>query len=66
MTTSLVEGLRLCCVELWHLVGGVDNKVPQLPATQSEPLDNDLSRGIGKATEILKMYVNEWWLLPTM
>ena len=30
---------RLCCVELWHLVSGVDNKVPQLHAIQSEPLD---------------------------
>ena len=46
----LVQGLRLCCVELWHIAintstafldcgSGIDNKVPQLHATQSKPLD---------------------------
>ena len=37
--TLQVQWFKLCSVELWHLVNGNDNKLPQLHATQSEPLD---------------------------
>ena len=38
-TYYITKSCSLCCVELWHLVIGVDNKVPRIHVTQSELLD---------------------------